>query len=37
MEKIKSSFDLDAIKNSGLKFAYDSMYGAGQLLAQVIS
>ena len=32
MDKIKSSFDLDAIKNSGLRFAYDSMYGAGQFV-----
>ena len=28
--RVKSSFDLDAIKNSGLNFAYDAMYGAGQ-------
>jgi phosphomannomutase len=25
-----ASFDLDAIRNSGLTFAYDAMYGAGQ-------
>ena len=25
----ESNFDLDAIKNSGLKFAYDPMFGAG--------
>jgi len=30
IEKIKSSFDLNAIKSSGLHFAYDAMYGAGQ-------
>jgi phosphomannomutase len=24
------NFDLDAIRNSGLRFAYDAMYGAGQ-------
>ena len=24
------NFDLDAIRNSGLSFAYDAMYGAGQ-------
>lgn len=27
---VTQHFDLNAIKNSGLKFAYDSMYGAGQ-------
>jgi len=27
---VKSSFDLDAIKKSNLKLAYDSMYGAGK-------
>jgi len=27
---VKNHFDLDAIKNSGLKLAYDAMYGAGQ-------
>ena len=32
IDKIKSSFDLDAIKNSGLHFAYDAMYGAGQFV-----
>ena len=30
LDRIKSSFDLNAIKNSGLNFAYDAMYGAGQ-------
>ena len=30
LDKVKSSFDLEAIKNSGLNFAYDAMYGAGQ-------
>jgi phosphomannomutase len=30
IEKVKSSFDLEAIKSSGLHFAYDAMYGAGQ-------
>ncbi|WP_236980138.1 phosphoglucomutase/phosphomannomutase family protein [Membranihabitans maritimus] len=30
LEKIKNSFDLDLIRNSGLKIAYDAMYGAGQ-------
>jgi phosphomannomutase len=28
--KLKVSFDLDAIKKSGMEFAYDAMYGAGQ-------
>jgi len=27
---VEKNFDLDAIRNSGLKLAYDSMYGAGQ-------
>ncbi|TXC81377.1 phosphoglucomutase/phosphomannomutase family protein [Luteibaculum oceani] len=27
---VEENFDLDAIRNSGLKFAYDAMYGAGQ-------
>ena len=30
LDRVKLSFDLDAIKNSGLNFAYDAMYGAGQ-------
>lgn len=30
IDKIKANFDLDAIKNSGLLFGYDAMYGAGQ-------
>ena len=30
LDRVKSSFDLDAIKNSGLNFAYDAMFGAGQ-------
>jgi phosphomannomutase len=30
LDRVKSSFDLDAIKNSGLNFAYDAMYGSGQ-------
>lgn len=29
-ELVEKSFDLDAIRNSGLRFAYDAMYGAGQ-------
>ena len=27
---VQNHFDLDAIKKSGLKLAYDAMYGAGQ-------
>ena len=30
LDRVKSSFDLEAIKNSGLNFAYYAMYGAGQ-------
>ena len=29
-ERVEATFDLDAIRNSGLEFAYDAMYGAGQ-------
>jgi phosphomannomutase len=29
-EKVEANFDLDAIRNSGLEFAYDAMFGAGQ-------
>jgi phosphomannomutase len=29
-DHIKSNFDLDLIKNSGLRLGYDAMYGAGQ-------
>mgnify|MGYP003948650457 CR=1 FL=1 len=29
-DHVRSSFDLEAIRNSGLKLVYDSMYGAGQ-------
>ncbi len=32
VEHIKNNFDLEAIKNSGLSFAYDAMYGAGRLV-----
>ena len=27
---VKSKFDLAALQNSGMEFAYDAMYGAGQ-------
>lgn len=30
IDEVKANFDLEAIKNSGLTFAYDAMYGAGQ-------
>lgn len=30
LEHVEASFDMEAIKNSGLNFAYDAMYGAGQ-------
>lgn len=30
VKHIENNFDLDAIKKSGLKLAYDAMYGAGQ-------
>lgn len=30
LDHVKSSFDLEMIKKSGLKLAYDAMYGAGQ-------
>lgn len=29
-EHVEASFDMDAIRNSGLNLAYDAMYGAGQ-------
>lgn len=29
-DHVKANFDLDAIRNSGLKLGYDAMYGAGQ-------
>ena len=30
IKHVEENFDLDAIRNSGLNFAYDAMYGAGQ-------
>jgi len=30
LDHVKSSFDLDLIKNSSIELAYDAMYGAGQ-------
>jgi phosphomannomutase len=29
-DQVRKSFDLDAIRNSGLRLGYDAMYGAGQ-------
>jgi phosphomannomutase len=29
-DHVEANFDLDAIRNSGMNFAYDAMYGAGQ-------
>ncbi|MBS1646201.1 MAG: phosphoglucomutase/phosphomannomutase family protein [Bacteroidetes bacterium] len=30
IERVQKNFDLQAIKNSGMRLAYDSMYGAGK-------
>lgn len=30
VNEVESKFDLDSIKKSGMEFAYDAMYGAGQ-------
>ena len=30
IDAVETAFDLDAIRNAGLHFAYDAMYGAGQ-------
>ncbi|MFY0643071.1 MAG: phosphoglucomutase/phosphomannomutase family protein [Bacteroidia bacterium] len=30
VDHVAANFDLEMIKNSGMKFAYDAMYGAGQ-------
>lgn len=30
IDAVKESFDIEAIKNSGMRLAYDAMYGAGQ-------
>lgn len=34
VKRVEECFDLEAIKNAGLTFAYDSMYGAGQRVMQ---
>ncbi|MHB8260263.1 MAG: phosphohexomutase domain-containing protein [Bacteroidia bacterium] len=30
IQQVEKNFDISAIKNSGIRFAYDSMYGAGK-------
>ena len=30
IDAVETAFDLDSIRNSGLHFAYDAMYGSGQ-------
>jgi len=30
LDHVEANFDIEAIKNSGIKFGYDAMYGAGQ-------
>ena len=30
IDHVEANFDIEAIKNSGIKFGYDAMYGAGQ-------
>ncbi len=30
LDHVRANFDIDGIKNSGMKLAYDAMYGAGQ-------
>jgi len=32
VEKVEANFDLDAIRNSDMEFAYDAMYGSGQFV-----
>jgi phosphomannomutase len=36
LEHVKKNFDLEKIKSSGLKLAYDAMYGAGQNVIKVL-
>lgn len=35
-DHVQASFDMDKINNSGIRLAYDAMYGAGQRIAQRI-
>lgn len=38
LDAVRANFDLEAINKSGLKFAFDAMYGAGQrVVRQVLS
>ena len=30
IDHVHQNFDIDSIKNSGMKLGYDAMYGAGQ-------
>lgn len=32
VQKVEANFDLDAIRNSKMEFAYDAMYGSGQFV-----
>lgn len=32
VEKVEANFDLNAIRNSNIEFAYDAMYGSGQFV-----
>lgn len=36
LDAVRNNFDLDAINNSGLKLAFDAMYGAGQRVVSQI-
>ncbi|MGB0167304.1 MAG: phosphoglucomutase/phosphomannomutase family protein [Luteibaculum sp.] len=36
LKAVEGTFDLEAIRNSGLTFAYDAMYGAGQRVMRKI-
>lgn len=36
LDEVEKNFDLDAIRKSGLTFAYDAMYGAGQSVIRKI-
>ncbi len=36
LNHVKKGFDLDKIKSSGLKLAYDAMYGAGQRVVKTL-
>lgn len=36
IDHVQNSFDMEAIKNSGIRIAYDAMYGAGMSVAKKI-